>query len=103
MGDNPDDDAPLLTEHTRGLHLDHPAEDCDACVAERTNAVMANPLNPSPAILAKLASLFVHSEESRSEQGHTMDVLAISSILADPELNLWVESMKARGLVPARR
>lgn len=92
-----------ISEHQRGLHLDHAAEGCDACAAERGLALAADPLNPSMAVLAKLGSLVVHSQEARTHEGHTMDVLAITSILSDPEVEAWVKAMQEKALVPVRR
>jgi len=62
-----------------------------------------DPLQPSLALLCKLGSIIIHTEEARSAEGHAMDVLALASLRADPEVEAWLAVMQARALLPARR
>jgi hypothetical protein len=60
-------------------------------------------LNPSPALLSKLASITVHAGEMLSADGHPFDAAAIESLLADHEVQLWLDAMAAMALTPVER
>lgn len=58
------------------------------------------------ALLAKLGSLAVHIDELWSYQppmSETADVLAIRTLLEDPEVIEWLNSMRPLGLLPIKR
>lgn len=58
---------------------------------------------PPVSLLAKLASIVVHVDEGADSGGHQYDWIALRSLLADGEVQQWVESMTAKGLAPAKR
>ena len=56
----------------------------------------------SPTLSIKLASLVVHAEESITPGAHPFDVVAIRSLLDDPEIVNWLDQFDA-ALLPVRR
>lgn len=61
-----------------------------------------DPLQPSPALLAKLGSIAVHVEEY-SESGHSFDYQAAMSVVNDYEVQTWLKQMGALALLPVKR
>lgn len=70
---------------------------------ERRKTDLPDTFNPPVALLAKLASIVVHIDEGAGAGGHQYDWVALRSLLADPEVQAWIESMSAKGLAPKRR
>jgi hypothetical protein len=64
---------------------------------------MAEALNPSPAVLAKIGSIVVHVDEALSPDGHSFDFTALRALIADPEVQDWLTGMSAMALVPRKR
>ena len=64
---------------------------------------MTDPLNPSPALLCKLASVAVHADEFMSPFGHEMDRVAFNSAINDPEVKEWLDGMTALAMAPRKR
>ena len=64
---------------------------------------MADPLNPSPALLSKLASIAVHADEYHSDDGHEFDLVALKSSLSDPEVKKWLDDMALLAMAPRKR
>jgi len=62
-----------------------------------------DPLKPSPALLCKLASVAVHSDEMLSPTGHHLDKTALQSALTDPEVTAWIAAMVKLGMAPVKR
>ena len=62
-----------------------------------------NPLQPTPALLAKIGSLIVHAEEMISEDGHAVDRAALASGLLDTEVQDWLRAMGEMAMVPVKR
>jgi hypothetical protein len=60
-------------------------------------------LNPSPALLCKLASIAVHADEASSADGHEFDRIALQSALGDQEVQNWIAQMTAAGMAPVKR
>lgn len=60
-------------------------------------------LHPTPALLCKLASIVVHSDELASPTGHDFDRVALESALNDPEVKDWLAAMTASGMAPVKR
>lgn len=60
-------------------------------------------LKPSASLLCKLASIAVHIDEYFSPDGHELDREALSSLLSDNEVELWVAAMTEAGLAPRKR
>ena len=58
---------------------------------------------PPVALLCKLGSILVHLDEGAGENGHAFDWAAARSLLADREVQAWLEGMDAVGLLPVRR
>jgi hypothetical protein len=58
---------------------------------------------PPVALLAKIGSILVHIEEASGEGGHEFDWIAIRSLLADREVQEWLDGMGLAGLVPRKR
>lgn len=64
---------------------------------------MSKLLEPSAALLCKLASVAVHAEEFLSPDGHDLDRQALLSGLADPEVRECLDAMSAASLAPRKR
>lgn len=62
-----------------------------------------NPLHPSAALLCKLGSIIVHSEELVSPDGHAFDKTTLDQLLADPDVIAWRDSMDAMSMLPKKR
>jgi hypothetical protein len=60
-------------------------------------------LNPSPALLCKLASVAVHADELAGPNGHEFDRIALESALNDSEVAIWLAGMVSAGLAPVKR
>lgn len=62
-------------------------------------------LNPSPALLAKLASALVHAEEylDAAGRGHPFDKNAFDALLADPDIISWMAGMRDLEMLPVKR
>lgn len=58
---------------------------------------------PPVSLLCKLASIAVHADEWTSTGAHTVDREAIRSLLADPDVKVWLEKMTAAALAPRKR
>ena len=58
-------------------------------------------LKPSMQLLAKIGSLLVHLEEGLSDNGHSFDLMALSSGMKDPDVREWIREMGP--LVPKKR
>jgi hypothetical protein len=58
---------------------------------------------PPISLLCKLGSIVVHVEEGSSANGHAYDWTAVRSLLADREVQDWIEAMAAKGFVPVKR
>ena len=54
---------------------------------------MDDPLKPSLALLSKLGSIIVHTEELLSPTAHSFDKVALESLLKDGEVTAWIKSM----------
>lgn len=52
-----------------------------------------DPLKPDVALLCKLGSIVVHTDEMLSPKGHDVDRTAIVTLLADPDVRAWVAAM----------
>jgi hypothetical protein len=64
---------------------------------------MADPLQPSPALLCKLGSAIVHAQELYSSNGHAFDKAALDTVLGDPEVVEWMRQMDKQALLPKVR
>lgn len=64
---------------------------------------MSDPLNPSPSLLCKMASVLVHADEAAGEKGHEFDLDALRTALNDAEVSAWIAQMTKAGLAPVRR
>ena len=51
----------------------------------------------------KLGSIVVHAEEMLSPKGHAFDKVALTTLLNDPEVRLWLMEMQKESLVPVKR
>lgn len=52
-----------------------------------------DPLKPSLSVLTKLGSIAVHADEMMSGEGHAYDRIALTGLLADAEVQLWIRAM----------
>lgn len=59
-------------------------------------------LNPGVKLLSKLGSAIVHAAEFH-ETAEPLDLQAFKSIVADPEVEAWLRSMRAMALLPVKR
>lgn len=64
---------------------------------------MTDLAHPPMSLLCKLASIAVHAEEYHSPHGHPLDLDALKSNLADPEVQQWIAAMGAASLIPLKR
>jgi hypothetical protein len=70
----------------------------------RANAKAAlDPFSPTPSLLVKLGSIVVHAEEMLAPGGHAFDRIAITSLLADDEVQAWLASARAGAFLPVKR
>lgn len=60
-------------------------------------------LNPTPSLLAKLGSIIQHIDEAGSTTGHAFDVIAVKTLMADPEVQAWLQEMDALAMIPKKR
>ena len=52
-----------------------------------------DPLKPSLALLTKLGSIAVHTEEFLSSNSHEFDHHALDTLLKDPDVQAWIKDM----------
>jgi hypothetical protein len=64
---------------------------------------MTDPLKPSPALLCKLGSIIVHTEELLSPRGHPVDREALKTVTEDAEVVEWMTSMRKMAMLPVKR
>jgi hypothetical protein len=64
---------------------------------------MTDPLKPSAALLCKLGSIAVHTEEFLSPDGHPFDKVALNTLLSDPDIKAWLSAMDAMAMLPKKR
>lgn len=62
----------------------------------------ASPL-PSFPVAIKLASIAVHADEVTSPGAHELDVATIKSLLSDPEVTEYLETLRGMALLPVKR
>jgi hypothetical protein len=62
-----------------------------------------NPLKPDASLLCKLGSIAVHAEEIISPDRHEVDIVAINTLLTDPEVKDWVAAMTKMAMLPVKR
>jgi hypothetical protein len=60
-------------------------------------------LAPSPALLAKLGSIVVHADEMAGPSGHAFDLMALQSVISDPEVQEWLNGMRRLAMLPEKR
>lgn len=72
-------------------------------VTKKSSVGMIDVYAPPVRLLAKLGSIIVHVEEGSGAGGHQFDWSAIRSLLADREVQDWIEVMGKHGLVPVKR
>lgn len=64
---------------------------------------VSDPLNPSPALLAKLGSVLIHIEEFMRPGGHDYDGIVLTQLLEDEEVLEWRSQMDALAMIPKLR
>lgn len=62
-----------------------------------------NPLNPPMSVLCKLGLIITHVEEALSPGAHDFDLVAMKSVITDPEVQRWLGAMGAMALIPLKR
>ncbi len=62
-----------------------------------------NPLQPAASLLIKLGSCVVHADELLSPHGHAVDRVAFDGLLADAEVQAWIEQMTKLAFLPVKR
>ena len=65
-------------------------------------AIETDPLKPSMGLLVKLGSALVHEEELAGPDGHQFNVAALQPLLADAEVQEWIEAMNKLSLLPVK-
>lgn len=58
---------------------------------------------PPVGLLCKLGSIVVHVDEATGDRPHEYDWTAIRSLLADREVQAWIEGMTKAGFMPVKR
>jgi hypothetical protein len=66
----------------------------------RKRTLTIEPLNPDVRTLAKLGSIIGHVDELLSTQGHIFDHAAIVALVAEPDVQQWLEAMRKLALIP---
>jgi hypothetical protein len=64
---------------------------------------MVDVFAPSVGLIAKIGSILVHVEEGSGEGGHAYDWHAVRTLLADREVQEWLDGMRSKALVPVKR
>lgn len=64
---------------------------------------MSDPLKPSAQLLIKLGSIAVHAEEFLSSDSHDFDRIALTTGLADPQVQEWIKAMDKMAFLPKKR
>lgn len=72
-------------------------------VTKKSSVGLIDVYAPPVALLCKLGSIVVHVDEAAGVGGHHFDWVAIRSLLADREVQDWIEAMSRHGLVPVKR
>lgn len=62
-----------------------------------------NPLQPTASLLCKLGSIAAHAEEAMSPGAHGFDLIAMKTVITDPEVQRWLGAMGALALIPLKR
>jgi hypothetical protein len=60
-------------------------------------------IQPDRATLAKIGSILVHVSEAWSSGGHGYDWTAARQLMADPDVQRWLENMRKATLLPLKR
>ena len=64
---------------------------------------LSSPLTPSVALLCKLGSIIVHIDEGFSKDGHLFDMVALQTLITDPEVRAWLTQMDSMAMLPRKR
>lgn len=59
--------------------------------------------SPPIGLLCKLGSIVVHVDEATGDRPHEYDWTAIRALLADREVQGWIEGMTKAGFMPVKR
>ena len=62
-----------------------------------------DPFKPDVALLVKLGSIVVHTDEMLSPTGHGFDKIATQQLIADPEVQEWLAAMDKMAMLPKKR
>lgn len=57
----------------------------------------------SLSLVVKAGSIARHVEEALSDDAHHFDIIALRSLLEDPEVKAWLTSLDAKALLPVKR
>jgi len=60
-------------------------------------------LKPDISLLCKLGSIAVHAEEFIGDENHHFDLVALKSLLEDPEYRAWADQMNSLAMLPVKR
>lgn len=69
----------------------------------RSISDLSDPFTPSPTLIAKVGSILVHVEEGSEEGGHHYDWVAVRSLLADRDVQEWLDGLRRHAMVPVKR
>ena len=58
---------------------------------------------PRASLLAKLGSIIVHVEEATGADGHAYDLIATRQLIADREVQEWLDGMRKAAMLPVKR
>lgn len=63
----------------------------------------ANPMKPSPQLLAKIGSAIAHAQECLGADGHHFDKLAFDGLINDSQVKDWMAQMRAIAMISEPR
>lgn len=63
----------------------------------------ADMTKPPLALLVKLGSIAIHAKELISPDGHQFDRIALETLLADRDVQLWLQDMDTAAMLPKMR
>jgi hypothetical protein len=62
-----------------------------------------SPVKPGVSLLCKIGSILVHLDEGLSDHAHAFDWTALTELMADSEVQIWLMEMRELALVPEKR
>lgn len=97
------DDEGFARDHLAKWLIDHPLGEFEEAIVVKVRPEGLD-LQPSVSVGIKLASLAVHADELlEGGAGGEFDAQAIKSLLVDPEVQAFLETLRPLALLPEKR